>query len=183
MVDLKNEAEHNYVVNINDKGKAFKENGGYVTNYRTLEFEIEEAKKKAVKRISTVEDNLSISHPAIRRRKFSFAQIPILRPLFRFRKYQISGLLLKIAVHQHGTAIYIVDDNLIEHKTYQKQYMPYPINDFLNGNPKLTPERVLEAVDILANVKQIIKSDNADIYKLTIEATPKVNVPTTMAII
>lgn len=175
MVDLKHENEYNYIVNINDRGIELKENGGYAKNYRNLEFEIAEAKSKAVKRISTDTDidKESINHPAIRKRNFSLSTIPILRPLFKFRKYQIAGLLLKIAVHQHATAIYIVDDNLVEHKTYQKHYMPYPISNFFEGNPKLMPERVLEAVDILAEANHIIKNDNKDVYKITIEAKPE----------
>ena len=173
MIDLKNENEYNYIVNIKDKGIEFKENGGYSKNYRSLEFEIADAKSKAVKRISKDVDKEPINHPTIIKRKFSLSNIPILRPLFKFKKYQIAGLLLKIAVHQHATAIYIVDDNLVEHKTYQKHYMPYPISNFFEGNPKLMPERVLEAVDILADANHIIKNDNQDIFKITIEAKPE----------
>ena len=171
MIDLENKNEYNFQVKINDKGKSLKENGGYAKNYRNLEFEIEEARERAIKKIKTVESP-KFEHPLLRKKKFNLAQVPVLKPFFRFKKYKIAGLLLKIAVSQHATAILLVDNNLVEHKMYQKQYMPYPISNFIGGNPMLTPERILEAVDILADAKHVLKYDNPDTYKIRIEATP-----------
>jgi hypothetical protein len=95
--------------------------------------------------------------------------VPILRPLFRYRKYQIAGLLLKICVHNYAVAIHVIDDNLNERQMYHKAYASYQLNNFIIGNSKISPERVLEATDLLHANGHVEKQDNSDIYKVVIK--------------
>lgn len=92
--------------------------------------------------------------------KRSIWEIDFLRPLFQFRKYWIARKLLKKLLKT-----YLKDEMGI------KIYKPYLLKNFVDANPNIEIERILEAADVLAEAGHIIKHPFDFTPQIKIQAT------------
>ncbi len=75
-------------------------------------------------------------------------------------------------VHNYAAAIAVSNDDETDiKKLYQKVYGWYMLGNALEGNLKLTPERLLKAANILVNNEHAEITKNNDTYKVTLRST------------